>query len=284
MTITTAAALDRDYDESPLDLERSARRVEFSDSHDWERRESPDGVVCYVSKIERPDTEQDSEPVTAESAADDESTPKTERARRVAKLTKALLRKDEAPARDDIVECMSCGYTYVHKPSKGRFCSDRCREWYDAGNPGFRQDWLKPRDVEDAPPSELRVIAGLPGVEIGSAHYADLFAARDPKFCRKQDGNTPMRRTRYGYAIHCAGCNKEFESRGLRCCSIECERRYRERQENLATMTAVGIEPAAKRKCEGCGGVIRKWRKGRRVSSATRFCSPKCQKKARDPR
>jgi hypothetical protein len=38
-------------------------------------------------------------------------------------------------------------------------------------------------------------------------------------------------------------------------------------------MTQAGIEPPAKHTCEECGGPIPRWRDGRRVSSATRFCS-----------
>ena len=45
---------------------------------------------------------------------------------------------------------------------------------------------------------------------------------------------------------------------GLRCCSTECERRYRERDENLATIAEARIQPAAKRKCEapGCNAIM----------------------------
>jgi hypothetical protein len=46
-------------------------------------------------------------------------------------------------------------------------------------------------------------------------------------------------------------------------------------------MAAAGIEPSAKRQCKTCGAVIPKWRNGRKVSTATRFCSPKCSRKAR---
>ena len=81
--------------------------------------------------------------------------------------------------------------------------------------------------------------------------------------------------------ISCLGCGRDFDSRGLRCCSVDCERGYRERQDNLAIMAEVGIEPKAKRTCERCGARIPQWRSGRRVSSKARFCSPKCQQKAR---
>ena len=89
-----------------------------------------------------------------------------------------------------------------------------------------------------------------------------------------------------GFAIQCAGCNRTFSSRGLRCCSTTCERKYREREDNLATMAEVGIEPSLKRRCqaEGCDATIPKYRgvgKARRlVRSDVKFCSPKCARKA----
>jgi hypothetical protein len=85
----------------------------------------------------------------------------------------------------------------------------------------------------------------------------------------------------HGFIISCANCRKDFDSKGLRCCSTECERQYTEREVNLAVMAEVGIEPAAKRACLECGARIPTWRNGRKVSSATRFCSPKCAQKAR---
>ena len=41
----------------------------------------------------------------------------------------------------------------------------------------------------------------------------------------------PSRTVRHGFLVNCAGCRKQFDSKGLRCCSIECERRYREREQ-----------------------------------------------------
>ena len=81
-----------------------------------------------------------------------------------------------------------------------------------------------------------------------------------------------------GFLINCANCGKEFDSKGSRCCSTKCERLYRDRQDNLAIMAEVGIEPAPKRQCANpeCDRPIPKWRNGRKVRSDTRFCSPKC--------
>ncbi len=96
--------------------------------------------------------------------------------------------------------------------------------------------------------------------------------------------NYGMSMTRDGFAIACAGCSKTFSSKGLRCCSADCERNYREREQNLVTMAEAGIEPSVKRKC-ACGAVIPKWTAtGRAVGTNQRFCSPRCQRKSRGGR
>jgi hypothetical protein len=86
--------------------------------------------------------------------------------------------------------------------------------------------------------------------------------------------NLPIGKT--GFLIECASCQTQFDSRGLRCCSVECERRHRER-EQLEAELADNPFRAIKRKCQECGGPIPNWRNGRRVSSATRFCSSRCK-------
>jgi hypothetical protein len=158
------------------------------------------------------------------------------------RLTAAILADHARPTtQHNIVPCFVCGHTFVYKGRRGdlygRFCSMRCQDRYDAGNP----------------------VAVTDSIECG------------------------MKRGSKGFCIDCAECHKEFESLGLRCCSTECERRHRERRDNLAFMAEVGIEPSAKRGCEalGCEATIPKWRKGRKVSSATRHCSPKCARKAK---
>ena len=118
-----------------------------------------------------------------------------------------------------------------------RFCGDRCREAFDNGGRPF---------------SPSRIV------------YCDR-------------AGDEMKATTTGFRIRCGCCEKEFDSKGLRCCSVECERGYRERQENLAAMAEVGIQPTAKRRCEQCGGTIPKWRGGRQVSRVTRFCSRRCR-------
>jgi hypothetical protein len=88
-----------------------------------------------------------------------------------------------------------------------------------------------------------------------------------------------------GFVIECAGCRKTFVSRGLRSCSIDCERQYREHHEIAAIVQEVGGELPEKRKCEQSGGDIPRYRgvgKARReVKKTTRFCSDRCAKRAR---
>jgi hypothetical protein len=119
----------------------------------------------------------------------------------------------------------------------------------------------------------LRVVAGPPDAEIGSVY--DPLAGR-------QLSNGIKRRGAHGFVIECLGGRKEFDSKGLRCCSSECERAYRSSKDAVATMAEVGMEAAAKRRCEapGCQHHIPNWRNGRRVSSAVKFCSPACRRKA----
>jgi hypothetical protein len=142
----------------------------------------------------------------------------------------------------NIVPCFSCGYTFVYRGRQGELNGCFC---------SMRcQDWY---DAGNEPIGE----------EI-------VYRCRDRR---------PMKRGPKG--IDCVNCRKEFESLGLRCCSIECERSYRERQNNLAVLAEAGIEPKARRQCEQCKAVIPQWRKGRRVSKSVRFCSEKCSKRAR---
>jgi hypothetical protein len=97
--------------------------------------------------------------------------------------------------------------------------------------------------------------------------------------CTYLDGR-PMAKGVHGFKINCAHCAKEFDSKGLRCCSTECERGYRERQQNRATLAEVGVGLKEKRRCEQCATNIPMWRNGRKVSKSARFCSPRCRDKA----
>jgi hypothetical protein len=90
------------------------------------------------------------------------------------------------------------------------------------------------RKLTSAPLDTLAVVAGP--AEAGTPYYPARGFATTPI----------LRRGAAGYYIRCKFCNKEFESKGLRCCSRECERGYRDRQDNLAAMAEAGIEAAPK--------------------------------------
>ena len=128
-------------------------------------------------------------------------------------IARDLLRRQEAPPRPDILTCHACGRGLIYRGPDGcrRFCSDRCREGYDAGHP-----------------------------------------AHDPSHHHKDNQrwyNLPI--GKHGFLIECFGCNRTFDSRGPRCCSPECERKYRERGEidklkaEAGCSTSPSLEPSA---------------------------------------
>jgi hypothetical protein len=156
-----------------------------------------------------------------------------------AALKADILRTDRPTAPTNITNCFACGGSYIYKgpngENSGRFCSEKCREAYD---------------------------------DYGLPPYDPYYASRtSPRWYSLPIGPK-------GFFINCAGCGNRFDSNGLRCCSIECERRSRERQENAELMAEVGMLVKAKRKCArpGCSNPVPKWRNGRRVSKRARFC------------
>jgi hypothetical protein len=176
----------------------------------------------------------------------------TEKIATLAAALKADILRQSNSTPSSSVECFLClcGRSYTYKgPSgddSGRFCSDRCREVYDAG-------YRRAEPIDPFKITKWRLVAG------GNPGYLP---------------STPMRRGQEGWYITCPGCQREFESTGLRCCSAQCERRLCEHAENMALMAEVGMEPKAKRKCSvpDCDNPIPKWRNGRRVSKRARFC------------
>jgi hypothetical protein len=118
-------------------------------------------------------------------------------------------------ARPEAPRCFACGRPYLPKPPSGddstRFCSTRCREAYDAGLP---------------------------------AHDPDYASKSNPRWY-----SLPM--GRHGFLINCGGCGRTFDSKGLRYCSTECERNYRQREERnalLATQTKKNSQPLTSNK------------------------------------
>jgi hypothetical protein len=157
---------------------------------------------------------------------------------------------------------------------RGRdYCSPRCAQYAADGFPA--PDPTYARKAINVPLRSWTVVAGPPDVAVGSAYYADVLARYfDAGYSRTNP-------TSEGFKVTCRGCQKEFASRGQRYCSPECGRRDRERQGNLVIMAEVGVTLPAKRCCAQCGARIPSWRNGRKVSSATRFCSDACAQKAR---
>jgi hypothetical protein len=106
-------------------------------------------------------------------------------------------------------------------------------------------------------------------------------ADRDPGYLP----TTPMRMGRVGCFIACRSCGIKFESKGWGYCPTCMEMPAEERcarEQNKADLAEIGIKPPTRRMCEaGCGQHIPRWRNGRLVSSATRFCSDKCAARAR---
>ena len=163
---------------------------------------------------------------------------------RTQRLAEAILadRQREAAAHN-IVACFVCGRTFMYRGRRGDLNGRLCS--------------LRCHDRYDAGNEPI-------GEEI---------------VYRWRDGR-PMKKGSKGFYIDCAHCRKEFESFGLRCCSLECDRAYSEREHNLAVMAEAGIEPATKRQCEVCSATIPKWRNGRIVSRKTRF-APEMPKTSR---
>ena len=197
----------------------------------------------------------------------------TERAERLA--ANLLADRQRERPKHNIVSYWSCGTTYVYRRRlgelNGNFCSTRCQDWHDAGNPTYEQQCEHERKLTGAALGNFRVVAGPPDLEVRSDLYQRLGFS-----------GIPMRRGSHGFYIACKHCNKEFGSKGLRCCSPEHEKAYRESQERRAVLKEAGIEPTSRRMCEcpGCDRPIPKWKNGRQVSAKVRFCSDLCRKRA----
>jgi hypothetical protein len=145
-------------------------------------------------------------------------------------------------------ECFACGRSFTGTNADNRrFCSARCQEAFDAGLVGPHQEQAIKYTWLDSRPMHLR---------------GDRFL------------------------IPCAHCKREFVSKGLRCCSTECERKFRERKDIAETVAGHAVEGSGhvKRKCEKCGDNIPRWTgagtRKRATPKGTRFCSRKCREAA----
>ena len=65
--------------------------------------------------------------------------------KRTERLAEAILADRNRPSaeRTDIAECFMCGTGMMYRGS--RFCSPRCRDFYDDGVPGHDHDWRRPK-------------------------------------------------------------------------------------------------------------------------------------------
>jgi hypothetical protein len=188
-------------------------------------------------------------------------------------LARDLLEGTTTKSSDVTTECLQCGRSFTPRPDTDdpRFCWGGCYEAFHVGLPPCDPDELKKlSQLPFTTGSNFRVVAGPPSV-----------TSFDPFKGSKQLSRGIRRRGSSGWVIECIGCGAEFDSKGSRCCSADCERRYREHCENEQLMAEAGMEQPVKRKCEaaGCGRDIPAWRNGRRVQERVRFCSQKCRRR-----
>ena len=180
-------------------------------------------------------------------------------------IKRAILRdREQRPARtvpEANASCFRCGKPFAYRgprgDNSGRFCSHQCRIEYDI--PGaFSFDPFKV--------TCWRMIAG------GDPGYLVATAMTSVKH-KDQPG---------GWRVACRGCGKPFESRSWAYCSRDCKRLSVERTANRAAIIQAGMDLPAKHPCQapGCPHTVPVWRKGRRVSSRTRFCSDVCRSRA----
>jgi hypothetical protein len=90
--------------------------------------------------------------------------------RTVSKLADAIARdllREVAESRPTVAKCFACGRGMVDRGS--RFCTDRCRQYYDAGFPTY--DPHQARAVTTVPLGAWRIVAGPLGVNIGGRYY-----------------------------------------------------------------------------------------------------------------
>jgi hypothetical protein len=102
---------------------------------------------------------------------------------RAAKLAAAILadrNRKPAESSHNIVECFACGYTFMYAAGasdlNGRYCSRRCQDWHDAGNPMVLGGAEQKARYSDVQLEAWKVTAGPPDLEVGSSYYAAFLA------------------------------------------------------------------------------------------------------------
>jgi hypothetical protein len=78
--------------------------------------------------------------------------------------------------------CFSCGRSLTYCGS--RFCSETCRAWFDAGNSPFDPNHAVKINAVDL--RDWRVVAGPPGVEIGSNPWRSVIDATERRNRRRE--------------------------------------------------------------------------------------------------
>ncbi|MPZ40385.1 MAG: hypothetical protein GEU95_20490 [Rhizobiales bacterium] len=169
-----------------------------------------------------------------------------ETAGRVERLTAAILEdRDRPQSSNETHACFACGRPFMwgQSGSVRRFCSQGCVDYFDSGAPPY-----------------------------------------DPTYTNKNNQRwytLPL--GKHGSLINCKGCGRQFDSKGLRCCSRDCEREHRDRRDNAKLMAEAGMSPSHKRLCQrpGCTRPIPRWKNGKATRKDCRFCTEKCADKAR---
>lgn len=161
---------------------------------------------------------------------------------RRALIAERLKTPGSSPAQPPVGPCFVCGVSFVQTES--RFCSDRCRDSFDAGARPFERVTSKDH-MERFPVSAMILGQGAKGA-----------------------------------IIQCLGCKKRFESLSLRYCSKEC----RFSADNRGSMGPVAEgfdDPRRVCAAEGCDKKIPRWTNGRATSKRVRFCSARCKRAAK---
>jgi len=175
----------------------------------------------------------------------------------VARITADLLSPDK-PRDTNVTPCVTCGRPTLIQGGDpdNTFCRAQCERALEAG--------LVPR------------YADLPMINGVYSRSWSVVAGTAPGYMPQ-----PMRMSKDGFLIACANCRREFDSRGWRCCSTECERSFKAKERNMAIIGQSDMDPPTKRKCEQCSRDIPNWRDGRRVRQDSQFCSKACAQKNR---
>jgi hypothetical protein len=165
-----------------------------------------------------------------------------------------------------LIPCFQCAKAFAypgpHGDDSGRFCSGACRIEYDC--PGASSfDSFKITCWRKVAGGDPGYLVATPMQRVPGRKHKDR-----PAICG-------------GWRAPCRGCCKPFESFGWAYCSQDCKHASRQREVNEVDMAAAGIERPTKRKCLECGDSIPRWRNGRAVSKAIKYCSDKCAARAR---